>query len=277
MGCAIITITNNKGGVGKTTLSLNLAVALAALGIKVGLIDMDPQGHISVSLDVVDDNGQPTDGIYDLLVNERPLHQIIYQMPEDEYKEVQRIPGGELWVLSSGARSQLAALNIQLKGGQIDIFSRAIEPLRQRCQIIFIDTAPANSLFMTGIYYASDWILIPTQLSRLSINGVEQTIHQMASLKALHQAQILGIVPTMVQLHTREDRDRLNELVQVFGDLVWQDLALSQSTVWRTASEEARSIFSYRSATNREGQSRAENQMWSIAIKVLEQAGVIAG
>jgi chromosome partitioning protein len=277
MGCVTIAVTNNKGGVGKTTLSLNLAVALAALGIKVGLIDMDPQGHVSVSLDVVDAEGRPLEGVFDLLVNERPLDQILYQIPEDEYSQVRRIPGGALWVLPSGAKTQLAAMNLQLQGGQVDIFTHAIKPLRERCQIIFIDTAPANSLFMTGIYHASDWVLIPSQLSRLSINGVEQTVRQMASLKALHQARVLGIVPTMVQLHTLEDQERLKELVQLFGDLVWKDEALSLSSVWRTSSEEARSIFSFRSTTNPEGKSRAENQMWSMAIKVLERVGVVVG
>lgn len=274
MNCVTIAVTNNKGGVGKTTLSLNLAVALAALGIKVGLIDMDPQGHVSISLNVVDSEGKPREGVFDLLVNERPLDQVLYQIPNDEYGEVRRIDDGGLWVLPSGAKTQLAAMNIQLQGGQVDIFSRAIAPLKERCQIIFIDTAPANSLFMTGIYHASNWVLIPSQLSRLSINGVEQTIRQMANLKSLHQANVLGIVPTMVQLHTLEDQERLNELIELFGDLVWKDLALSHSSVWRTASEEARSIFSFRSTTNREGKNRAENQMWSMAIQVLERIGL---
>lgn len=274
MDCITIAVTNNKGGVGKTTLSLNLATALACLGVPVGVIDMDPQGHISVSLDVVDEAGRPRDSIFNLLVNEMPIDKLIYESPADEYEAAVKTPGGKVWVLPGGSKTQLAAMNIQLQGGQVDTFSKAIQPMRERCQVIFIDSAPSNSLFTAGIYHASDWVLIPTQLNRLSLNGVRQTYEQIHGMTTTHDAKLLGIVPNMVQINTLEDQQRLGELVELYEGAVWHDVCITRSSVWNSASEEARSIFSYQSPTNRTGKQQAEEQMWRLSNRLCEKIGL---
>ncbi|MBZ0305636.1 MAG: ParA family protein [Anaerolineae bacterium] len=263
-----IVIANKKGGVAKTTLALNIAVAFAALGRRVGLIDMDPQGHISVSLDMVDDYGRPAEGVFQLMVNGVAMEKVIRPAPRDEYESIVRVPGGEVIVLPGGAKTQLAAVNIQLEGGNYDALAGAIAPLKQMCDVIVMDTAPSNSLFTGGIYNAADWVLIPTLLTRLGVDSVAETVQEMANLKNLHRARLMGIVPTMMQPRTREERLRLEELKSVYQELVWDDVGIRYSVVWREASEAARSIFSYQKPKDRLAKRQAENQMWALVEKI---------
>lgn len=278
MQCQTIVVANKKGGVGKTTAALNLAIAFAALGKRVGLIDVDPQGHISVSLDMVDDYGRPAEGIFHLMVNNAPLEQVLYPAPRDEYEAIIRVPGGRVVVLPGGAKTQLAAVNIQLEGGNYDALASAIAPLKNMCDVIVMDTAPSNSLFTAGIYNAADWVLIPTLLTRLGVDSVAETVQEMANLKNLHAARLLGVVPTMTQPRTREERLRLEELKSVYNQdgktLIWDDVSIRYSVVWREASEAARSIFSYQKPKDKTAKLVAEEQMWALTYKVMDSIGV---
>jgi chromosome partitioning protein len=265
-----LAVTNKKGGVGKTTIALNTGIALAALGYKVGIVDMDPQGHISVSLDVVDEEGQPREGVFNLLVNGYDLDDVIYEAPLAEYQSAVKRPGGVLWVLPGWKKTQLAAVNIQLEGGDYAALGRAIRPLKDRCDVVIFDTAPSNSLFEAGILEASDDVLIPTQLSRLSVDGVHNTVREMANLNKLHDAQLIGIAPVMVQSNTIEDRQRQDELEKAYGNLIWSDVSVKYSAVWRSASEEARSIFSFESKTNPRGKEQAEAALWVLVDKLVK-------
>lgn len=278
MQCQTIVVANKKGGVGKTTAALNLAIAFAALGKRVGLVDVDPQGHISVSLDMVDDYGRPADGIFHLMVNRVNIEQVLFPAPQDEYESVIRVQGGSVIVLPGGPKTQLAAINIQLEGGNYDALASAIAPLKTMCDVIIMDTAPSNSLFTAGIYNAGDWVLIPTLLTRLGVDSVAETVQEMANLKSLYTARLLGIVPTMTQPRTREEKMRLGELKSIYNkdgkELIWDDVAIRYSVVWREASEAARSIFSYRNPKNKTVKQAAEEQMWSLAYKVMNKIGV---
>ncbi|MBI5931906.1 MAG: ParA family protein [Chloroflexi bacterium] len=266
-----LVITCKKGGVGKTTLALNLAVALTALGFKVALIDVDPQGGISVSLDMLDDYGAPIEGIFDLLIKEMPLDKVVFQAPADEYESVRRQPGGELYVLPGGNKTQRAAVVINEDGEDYDLLTRLIQPLRDRVHFTIIDTAPSNALWEGGILSGADYALIPTQLNRLSVDGATRTVTQMNRLAGLHQARLLGILPTMVNLNTHGQAEHLLDLKQNYPGLVWESVAIPESQVWRDASEAARSIFSFKSLTNPAGKRLAENAMWAVAQHFLAQ------
>lgn len=266
-----LVITCKKGGVGKTTLALNLAVALTALGFKVALIDVDPQGGISVSLDMLDDYGAPMEGIFDLLIKEMPLDKVVFQAPADEYESVRRLPGGELYVLPGGNKTQRAAVVINEDGEDYDLLTRLIQPLRDRVHFTIWDTAPSNALWEGGILSAADYVLIPTELTRLSLDGVAKTVHQMLALQKLHNARLLGIVPTITNLNTRGQHERLTELHDQYPGKIWDEVAIPESQVWKDASEAARSIFSYKSPSNPIAKRNAENAMWAVALFLLNK------
>lgn len=266
-----IIVTCKKGGVGKTTLALNLAVALTALGFKVALIDVDPQGGISVSLDMLDDRGFAIEGIYDLLMKDYPLEQVTFAAPRDEYEPVLRQPGGELWVLPGGNKTQRAAVAINEDGGDFDLLSRLTAPLRNRVHFTIWDTAPSNALWEAGILSAADYVFIPTELTRLSLDGVAKTLHQMQNLQKLHHARLLGILPTITNLNTLGQQERLAELHMKYPHRVWDTVAIPESQVWKDASEAARSIFSYKSPSNPTAKRNAENAMWAVAHHLLTQ------
>lgn len=264
-----------KGGTGKTTLSLNLAVFFAALGLKVGLFDLDPQGHISVSLDVLDDDGLPHEGVFDFLINRRPFAECVYYAPDDEWAGIKQRDGGSILVMPGGNRTQLAAVGVAQNGADYDMLTEAMQEMRQHCDVVISDTAPSNSLFQAGIYAANDYVLVPTHLSILSIQSVDATIREMAKLNRLHNAEIMGIVPTMTQANTNEDERQLGVLRDSYGEhLVWHDTAVPYSAVWRTASEEARTIFSFQSKTNPNGKAKAQAAMAALAHQVLSKLEV---
>lgn len=271
-----IAVSCKKGGVGKTTLAFNMSIALAALGYRVGLVDLDTQGHISVSLDVVGEDGLPIEGIFKLLCNEPKarLWDVMFEAPQDEYASIVRVQGGSVVVVPGGAKTTLASVNIQMRGEDYDALSAALAPLQETCDVIVFDTAPSNSLFTAGIYQASDFVLIPTKLSRLESDGVYHTIREMEKMRSLHQARLLGIIPTFTQMNVKEDRARLEELQREFGFKVWGDVAIPFSAVWKSASDEARSIFSFKSETNPQGKKMAEMAMWAVVEKVVEKAGL---
>lgn len=272
-----IAVTCKKGGVGKTTVALNMGVALAALGYKVAVVDLDPQGHISISFDMVGDDGLPIEGIFRMLCNEpkADVWEVVYVAPRDEYEKMIRVPGGELIVVPGGSKTTLASVNIQMRGEDYDALSIALEPLKKEYDVMIFDTAPSNSLFTAGIYQAADFALIPTKLSRLESDGVYHTLREMDKLKALHQTRLLGILPTFTQMNVKEDQRRLAELIQQFGDKVWNDVAIPYSAVWKSASDEARSIFSYESETNPAGKKNAEAAMWAVVEKVVAKVGLV--
>lgn len=266
----VIAVACKKGGVGKTTVSLNMGVALVALGYDVALVDMDPQGQISVSFDMVDEAGKPVEGIFDLLVNGARFDEVIFQAPADEYEKIVRKAGGCLVVLPGGIKTQLAAVNVQLEGGTFDVVREAaVDPLRKIVDVVIIDTAPSNSLFTGGIYNASDWVLVPTMLERLSLDSLDKTVQEMVNLKKLHDAKLLGIVPMMTHPRTIEHKARLSELRANYQEYVWGGEGIRHSTVWKRASDQARSIFSYNG-----GAEAAQAQMWKLVEKLIQEVGL---
>lgn len=258
MMCITISVSNQKGGTGKSTVCSTLAALLAMLGYKVLMIDMDPQGHLS-SL-----TGTPkADGIFDLLVNNKALHEVVIPI-DDNYHQ----GNGWLGLLPGYNKTQVAAINMQIQGHDYGQLDRVIAPLRDGMDFILFDNSPTVSLFTPSILMASDYVLIPTRMMTLDLNGVDEIVQIMANLAGLHTAKLLGIVPTQVNPQTREYRLQMADLKERYGALVWEDCQTTLSTVWAEASAVARPVFVYHP------EHQAAQQAQALASKVLQMVGV---
>lgn len=261
---ATISLMNQKGGVGKTTLAVHIGVGLAALGYKVAMIDMDPQGQLLVSL-ALDSMGDDDEGIFNLLVNGYALEETLRQVPEDRFKGyVEGRDTGTLTLLPGGQRTQLAALDMQLRGADFNILRQAFEPLQTENHFIIVDTPPTLSLFTPAILGASNYVIIPTELDRLGIDGVEKFMGTVINLSGMHSAQVMAILPTRTKPQTREHLDRAAELSTKFPGLVWTDYGITESTLWKEASDAGLPVFGYAPAH------QAADQAWRVVGRVLE-------
>jgi chromosome partitioning protein len=230
----IIAITNQKGGVGKTTTSLNIAAALAFLGHRVLLIDTDPQAHSTIS--AVSDPTQCEKSLYDILMH-----------PEDGLETVitqSTIPGLEVAV----SRIAMAKLEPSLLG-EIDGHYRLkdiVEPIRPKYNHIIIDTPPTLGLITLNSLVAATHILIPIQPSYLCLEGTDDLLETIDKVKrvANPDLQVLGILITLHDKRTNIAKDAVRRIRKVFGRLVFRTL-VSKSVKLEESPAYKESIFTY--------------------------------
>lgn len=209
----IIAIANQKGGVGKTTLAVHLAVGLAARGKSVIVVDADPQGNASSWFT---DGDTESCGLFDALVVDKP---IVSCMRAVSRWNVALLPGN--------SRTD-EAMRFCVAVGKLATISGKIRPLGDVADVVIIDMPPSRSAGFQELLISADHLIVPTQLERLSLEGVglmAQTVNELNERGG--HLQLLGVVPNMVRVNTTEHREQLNELVNQFGALVWPPLPLS--------------------------------------------------
>ena len=207
----VIAVANQKGGVGKTTSTINLGAALAEYGRRVLLVDFDPQGALSVGLGVQAHELETT--IYNLLM-ERGV----------EIDDVIRPTGVEgMDLLPSNIDLSAAEVQLVTEVGREQALGRAIKPVLDRYDVILIDCQPSLGLLTINALACADQILIPLACEFFSLRGVAllmDTIEKVQD-RLNPDLKILGILATMFDprtLHTREVRQRV---IDAFGDLVF--------------------------------------------------------
>jgi chromosome partitioning protein len=210
-GCRILTIANQKGGVGKTTTAVNLAASLAMNGSRVLVVDLDPQGNASTALDVEHRSGTPS--IYNVLVDGMPLTEVI--------RPVQGFPQ----LLCAPATIDLAGSEIEL----VPLVAREARLSRAVAQYdsseldyIFIDCPPSLGLLTVNALVAAPEVLIPIQCEYYALEGLEQLLRTVDLVKShLNQdLRITTILLTMFDSRTRLASQVAEEVRSHFGDLV---------------------------------------------------------
>jgi chromosome partitioning protein len=168
----IFTVSNQKGGVGKTTTTVNIAGALAAAGLNVMVIDIDPQGNASTALGI--EHHADVDSIYDVLINDVPLEDVVAPCPDISNlicaPATIHLAGAEIELVSLVAREQ------RLRRA-IDVYAKAREKKGEpRLDYIFIDCPPSLGLLTVNAFCAAGEVLIPIQCEYYALEGLSQLL-----------------------------------------------------------------------------------------------------
>jgi len=230
----IISVANQKGGVGKTTTALNISSALAILGKSTLLIDTDPQAHSTISC--VKNPSQHNNSLYELLISQ--------DNRVDDYIITSTIPGLKVII----SRISMAKLEPTLLG-QIDGHYRlkdALSPIRKKYDFIIIDTPPTLGIITLNALVASDAILIPIQSSYLSLEGSDDLLETIDKIKkvANPNLRVLGILITLHDRRTNLGKDVVSKIKNVFGRKVFRTI-ISKSVKLEESPAYRESIFTY--------------------------------
>jgi len=205
----IIAVTNQKGGVGKTTSVINLGAALAELGKKVLLLDMDPQGNLGISLGV--DLGTNKRTIYQVLLEEKV--KMVDAIRETGVKGMEMVP----------ADRDLAAGRVNLVNREKEL-SKAIKSVIKKYDYVLIDCPPSLDILTLSALVAADSVLIPLQCHYLALKGLNELYILILQVKKYYNSNlsIISVLPTMYASRTIHSREVLEEIKEVLGDKVFE-------------------------------------------------------
>jgi len=261
----VLTLMNEKGGVGKTTLAIHLAAALAIVGYRVMLIDTDPQASATISYGIMPDAKK---NIFNLLVD------------EDDWGDVRMNPNRQLWAGSYEVKGSLGIVGGHLKTYAIPTLIRDTMLLRNRLEeikgyvdIVVFDTSPQASLMNEAVVKATDYVIIPTEPEPLSLSGTANTIYHIGESNKNRPSnhadvEILGIVPTMYRKTNAHDTG-VGFLHDTYGDFVYDPIPL------RIGVSEA--SFNKQTVFANAPESEASREMWAVMARVMNSMVVANG
>ena len=203
----VIALANQKGGVAKTTTTLNLAVAFMELGHEVLIVDLDPQGNLTMSQGMNPDDVERS--MFDVLVHSLPIEEVILRAEVDVAVSSIDLAGAELALSSMIGRERA--------------LQKALLPVRSRYDYILIDTPPSLGLLTINALTASDSVIVPVQCEYLSLRGLVQLEGTLSMIRENLNptVEIRGILPTMFDSRTLHAREAIDMLKENFGDLVF--------------------------------------------------------
>lgn len=211
---SIIAMCNQKGGVGKTTSTINIGASLAAFGRKVLLVDLDPQGALSAGLGISHDELDVT--VYNLLVDSSAsILDAIHSSPVDGLDVVP-------------ANIDLSAAEIQLVNevGREQALARALRPVMRDYDFIIVDCQPSLGLLTVNALSCADSVIIPVESEYFSLRGLALLMDTVDKVRDRlnFKLEVLGILVTMFDRRTLHAREVMERLVEAFGDKVFDSV-----------------------------------------------------
>ena len=264
----VLTFLNEKGGVGKTTLSTHVAAGLALRGFRTLLIDADPQGHATISLGV-----KKQGGLYGLIVQERPWDDIIIPpLPRywaGAYESPNPADEPMLYLVAGNIETQAIPV---VTDPSLTLKDRLSE-LEGWLDFVVIDTPPTPSALQMMVYLATTHLIYPTQTQQLSLDGLAESVGRLQRLARTRAelgdvpVTLLGVAPNQYRAQTTAHQYGMGLLKTNFGmDGVLP--AISDATVWRDREFANQTIFAYAQG------SRAEDEMWTLIDALSIKVGV---
>jgi chromosome partitioning protein len=203
----VIAFANQKGGVAKTTTTLNLAAAFAEQGHRVLCVDMDPQGNLTMSQGIDPDTLEQS--MFDVLVHDLSIREVIRRREIDVACASIDLAGAEI------------AMSTEI--GRERSLTKALLAVDDDYDWVFIDTPPSLGLLTVNALTAADQVIVPVQCEYLSMRGLLQLQNTLAMIRENlnPDVQIAGILPTMVDTRTLHAKEALEILEENFGDRVF--------------------------------------------------------
>jgi chromosome partitioning protein len=216
----IIALMNQKGGVGKTTTTVNLGAALAEAGKKVCLIDLDPQAHLTINYGIEPGGEMPS--VYELLVEQKPLGEIIQSA------------GERISVVPSSI--DLAAAEIEMVSvlGRESILKKRLQEAGSDYDYILMDCPPSLGLLTINALAAANEVIIPMQAHFLALQGVAKLLEtvQLVQRRLNPHLKVSGIVLTMFDSNTKLSNEVVSELERFIEDAKDKQLPWSQAKIF---------------------------------------------
>jgi chromosome partitioning protein len=226
----VIAFANQKGGVAKTTTTLNLGVAFQEKGYRVLLVDLDPQGNLTMS-----------QGLNPDAIDRSMFEVLVHRIPIDEVIHHREVPIAVSSIDLAGAELALSAMI-----GRERALERAMAPVKERFDYILIDTPPSLGLLTINALVAASGVIVPVQCEYLSLRGLVQLENTLAMVRENLNpvVTIEGILATMFDRRTLHSREAIEILTENFGDLVF-NTRIKKTIRYAEAPVKGQSVLAY--------------------------------
>lgn len=230
----VIAVTNQKGGVGKTTTSVNLSAALAYMGKKVLMIDIDPQANATQGIGI--DRSELELTVYEAITQSTPLREIILHT---DVENLDMVP----------ANIDLAGVEIELsqvKSGREQRLKKVLDDVKEQYDYVIIDCPPALGLLNTNALTAADSVLIPVQCEYYALEGLTQLLNTILLTQKVFNEDLTieGVLLTMLDARTNLGIEVSQEVRKYFREKVY-DVVIPRNIKLSEAPSEGLNIFDY--------------------------------